>query len=154
MRPTEWLPKVEDFVCVDPPEDDLDGFRAWQIFGGLTVDEAYQKFCECPEIYQEDFMFMADAAFAFYFPVVDRYIREKEPGYSFDEETHMLGYCIELHVGEDCPHTLPLLDRIVKLCCFVLQGLKNVTDDGQRMYPLKETEERWEELLQKTQSLM
>jgi hypothetical protein len=148
------VPTVKDFTCTPKPEDDLDGFCAWQNFGGLTVDEAYQKFCDKSETYQEDFMFMGDAAFVFYFPVVDRYIREKEPDYEFDCETHILGHCIGAHVSEKHSSVRPLYDQIVKLCYFVLQGLKNVTPDAKRGYSPQEIKGVWTELVEKTLSLM
>jgi hypothetical protein len=54
---------------------DLDAEHAWKNFGGKSLDEAYSCFCERPDIYQEDFMFMGNRAFHFYFPVIDRYLR-------------------------------------------------------------------------------
>jgi hypothetical protein len=69
----EDLPRQRDFAA---SKDDLDGMSAWKNFGGLTVSAAHQKFCEIPECYQEDFMWMGGVAFLFYFPVIDRYIRE------------------------------------------------------------------------------
>ncbi|MBL8820867.1 MAG: hypothetical protein JNL96_20010 [Planctomycetaceae bacterium] len=66
------LPTEADF---DPYGGDLDAQCAWRNFGGLTLDEATNKFRERPEIYQEDFMFMGGKAFAFYFPVVEAYLR-------------------------------------------------------------------------------
>lgn len=148
------LPTVEDFVCTAKPEDDLDGFCAWKNFGGLTVEEAYEKFCQCSETYQEDFMFMGDAAFVFYFPVIDRYIREEESGYEFDCETHILGQCIDAHVSGKNPLVRPLYDHIVKLCYFVLQGLKGVNTDERRDYSPRELQTVWEALAEKTLNLI
>ena len=48
------LPSKEDFV----PYGTLDELRAWENFGGLSLDEAYDKLCENPLYYQEDFMWM------------------------------------------------------------------------------------------------
>jgi hypothetical protein len=155
------VPTVEDFTCTPKPEDDWDGFCAWKNFGGLTVDEAYQKFCQAPEHYQEDFMFMGDAAFTFYFPVIDRYIKEKEPEYQmdgkeyqFDGETHILAHCIGMHVSENRPSVRPLYDQLVKLCHFVLLGLENATNDQRRSWSPKEIKDVWAELLEKTLILM
>lgn len=69
-RPPTPLPSQSDF---DPVGCDLDAQSAWQTFGGLGLAEAYAKFLQVPESYQEDFMFMGSRAFAYYFPVVDRY---------------------------------------------------------------------------------
>lgn len=40
------------------------------------MEEAYSRFIEVPESYQEHFMWMGSAAFAYYFPVIDQYLRE------------------------------------------------------------------------------
>lgn len=148
------IPKVEDFVCTPKPEDDLDGFSAWRNFGGMTVDEAYRKFCENSLCYQEDFMWMGDAAFVFYFPVLDRYIREKEPEDKFDCVTHILGHCIGMHISEKHPLVRPIYDQIVKLCDYVLTGLKNVADDDNRSHSVKEIQTVWEALLHETRNLI
>jgi hypothetical protein len=57
------LPTETDF---DPYQGDLDAQCAWKNFGGLTLGEAFVKFEESPETYQEDFMFMGGKAFARY----------------------------------------------------------------------------------------
>ncbi len=67
------LPTEQHF---DPYGGDLDAQCAWRNFGGLTIEEAKVKFCEHPEIHQEDFMFMGGKAFAYYYPVIDSYLRE------------------------------------------------------------------------------
>ncbi len=72
-RPKAPLPGLSDF---DPLDGDLDALRAWNNFGGLGLDQAYPLFLENPLSYQEDFMFMGPAAFDYYFPVIDRYLRE------------------------------------------------------------------------------
>ena len=71
-RPPAPPPSRQDF---DPHGGDLDAREAWKNFGGLGVPEAYEKFLSAPEIHQEDFMFMGARAFAYYFPVIDRYLR-------------------------------------------------------------------------------
>ncbi|MFT5732158.1 MAG: hypothetical protein ACJA2W_000854 [Planctomycetota bacterium] len=60
----------------DPWEGQLDAQHAWRNFGDLTLPEAYEHFMTRPEVFQEDFMFMGCKAFAYYFPVIDRYIRD------------------------------------------------------------------------------
>jgi hypothetical protein len=72
-RPDGPLPTARDF---DPYRGDLDAKWAWDNFGGLSIERAYEVFIERPEIYQEDFMFMGGRAFEYYFPVIDRYLRE------------------------------------------------------------------------------
>lgn len=68
---THSLPDIRDF---DPHEGDVDSQVAWKNFGGLTLEEAFWKFQKDPEEYQEDFMYMGSKAFAYYFPVLERYL--------------------------------------------------------------------------------
>jgi hypothetical protein len=80
-RPRSPLPDARDF---DPWDGNLDAFHAWKHFGGLSLVQAYKLFLENPVCWQEDFMFMGPKAFAYYFPVIDRYLREvsgEEPDY-------------------------------------------------------------------------
>ncbi|MBG88459.1 MAG: hypothetical protein CMO80_16375 [Verrucomicrobiales bacterium] len=81
MNDASQLPKERDF---DPHDGDLDAQCAWKNFGGLDLNQAYAKFVEAPEAYQEDFMFMGPRALVFYFPVIDRYLREVRSEDEFD----------------------------------------------------------------------
>ena len=72
-RPQAPLPDAADF---DPWGRNLDARSAWKNFGGLSLSQAHEFFLENPLNYQEDFMFMGPKAFAYYFPVIDRYLRE------------------------------------------------------------------------------
>ena len=157
------LPTIEDFTYTPNGVHDLDGFHAWKEFGGLTIDDAYKKFCQVPDNYQEDFMFMGDAAFIFYFPVIDKYIREEEAEYAnifdgkkcpFDGETHILAHCIGIHVSDLNPAVRPLYERIVNLCQFVLEGLKVATIHKHRCWQLEDIRIVWTELLEKATALM
>src|SRR5262245_49928512 len=86
------LPRAIDF---DPWKCDLDAQHAWKTFGGLSLEEAYTKFCEIPESYQEDFMFMGSAAFLYYFPVIDEYLRSAVPCDESDDcQADILGSCV------------------------------------------------------------
>ena len=86
-RPLAPLPTEKDF---DPWDGDLDAQYAWKNFGGMTLDQAYVEFCDRPEIYTEDFAFMGPKAFSYYFPVIDRYLREIS---SQEEDDHYdVGY--------------------------------------------------------------
>ncbi len=69
-RPGIPLPSREDFGF------GLDQTAAWRNFGNVTLTDAYARFLESPEHYQEDFMWMDSPAFAYYFPVIDKYLRE------------------------------------------------------------------------------
>jgi hypothetical protein len=72
MTENSSLPTEQDF---DPWGGDLDAQCAWRNFGGLAIDRAKAKFRENPLLYQEDFMFMGTKAFAYYFPVIEEYLR-------------------------------------------------------------------------------
>ena len=72
-RPKAPLPDAADF---DPWGGNLDARHAWKDFGELSLAQAYKLFLENPCSFQEDFMFMGPEAFAYYFPVIDRYLRE------------------------------------------------------------------------------
>ncbi len=139
------IPEIKDFTEVIPPENDLDGFHAWQEFGGLNLAEAYTKFCSHPESYQEDFMFMGARAFLFYFPVIDRYIREIEgPDNGFDGEAWILACGIRNQFEQDARLLAPIRDRAEQLCDFVLHGLSQLPD-GSTFQPLQEIVDAWME---------
>jgi hypothetical protein len=92
------IPTIEDFVSTEDPEQDRDGYRAWKNLGGLSVEAAYAKLRDDPEVYQEDFMWMGDRAFVYYFAVLEKYLRTDEPKREFDGATHILAHCIGMHV--------------------------------------------------------
>ncbi len=99
------LPSKEDFV----PYGTLDELRAWENFGGLSLDEAHDKLCENPLYYQEDFMWMGIQAFAFYFPAVDRFVRDWL-AVANDEtlgQLEIIVECISMQVSEE-GHLLPI----------------------------------------------
>ncbi|MGV3531741.1 MAG: hypothetical protein ACO1QR_05175 [Chthoniobacteraceae bacterium] len=77
QRSRHPLPSETDF---DPHGGDLDAQSAWRSFGNLSLEQAYSLFRSRPEVYQEDFMFMGCRAFEYYFPVIDRYLRETTRG--------------------------------------------------------------------------
>ena len=91
----------------DPYDGCLDALAAWEHFGGLSRDSAYTKFCENPEYYQEDFMFMGGVAFAYYYPVIERYILEssieKNRGEGV-EAMWILAHCIKAQVDAKQVH--------------------------------------------------
>ncbi len=117
---SEWLdsagplPSRDDF---DPGEGCLDALTAWQNFGGLIRTEAFDKFCSSPAVYQEDFMFMGTVAFAFYFPIVERYVFQASADDDGEVEAiWILAHCIiqQLSYPTD-HHVLDLRARIVIL---------------------------------------
>ena len=98
----ETLPNRDDF---NPTGCYLDADWTWGNFGGLDLSEAFARFCEDPDMYQEDFMFMGSAAFSYYFPVIERYIYESQivPESEFDSEVEamwILAHCINSQFTE------------------------------------------------------
>lgn len=105
----------------------LDAEWAWGNFGGLTLTQAHAKFRERPEIYQEAFMFMGGKAFAFYFPVVESYLRDvpEKENEGDDHEAWILAKCIQNQFdGKTAKHVLHLADRVIMLCHFVRENVR------------------------------
>ncbi|MEM7235428.1 MAG: hypothetical protein AAF517_24865 [Planctomycetota bacterium] len=144
------LPSESDF---DPERGGLDEQWAWREFEGLTVDQAFAKFLKSPSVYDEAFMFMGGAAFAFYFPVIERYLRESRAGEGDDVES--VSFIAEgILLQWEWPTwrlVLPLRDRILELC-------REVLSDPSR-YFLDEREQRravsaWRKLESRTQVIV
>ncbi len=138
------LPTVTDF---DPYRGDLDAKCAWKNFGGLSLDQATEKFEESPETYQEDFMFMGAKAFAFYYPVIDRFLRktvEIAPELRGDRQSWILSQCIQKQFeGQSSHHVLHLKDSILELCDFMLLNIMCFSADWNNPTELGK---QWEEL--------
>ncbi|MGA2853695.1 MAG: hypothetical protein ABSE90_06165 [Verrucomicrobiota bacterium] len=110
------LPTEEDFG------GSLDAKSAWKNFGGLDLNLAYERFCENPLSYQEDFMFMETTAFEFYFPVVDRFLRENHTENEFDDSVAwILGEAIFLQIQSAI--NSELLEKIESLTNYILNHL-------------------------------
>lgn len=135
------LPTERDF---DPYGGDLDAQCAWKNLGGLTLDEAYNKFNECPEIYQEDFMFMGGRAFAYYFSVLDRFLRrtlEIPPEDRNDRQSWIIPQCIKSQFeGKNLPYVQHLRKPALELCEFMLRHIDEFTNDWDNG---AEIEEQW-----------
>lgn len=147
--PAAPLPTEKDFV---PYEGDLQAQSAWKNFGGLTLAEAASKFRELPDVYQEDFMFMGGKAFAFYYDVIDDFLRElPTAGKGDDRQAWILAHDIQLQF--DCKtthHVLHLKTRVFALAEFVLQNIHcfgRDADDRQQIAAV------WTELIEHLASL-
>lgn len=118
-RPSSPLPSEKDF---DPYDGNLDCQHALEIFGGMSLDQAYEEFCDKPEIYQEDFMFMGPKAFIYYFPVIDRYLREVASKDQYgDCEVSILAYTIKEQLDHNVVHqSTNTLSEIHSLTEFIL----------------------------------
>lgn len=120
----EELPTEKDF---DPWNGFLDAQSAWKQFGGLDLEQAYQKFCENPLNYQEDFMFMGPKAFKFYFPVVARYLRECPfPDEYGDSQAWILGRAMSSQLEESTDDELQ--NAIGDLCHYVRTHLSQYAE--------------------------
>ena len=142
-------PTIKEFVATTPPEHDLDGMCAWRHFGGCTVEEALERFRSNPEVYQEDFMFMGDPAFVFYFPVIDTFIRTDEVGRGFDGQTWILAHCIDQHISDEASTLMPIRNKVLDLCNFVLNAIPNIVSHEDRSWDPREIQEAWTELQRK-----
>ncbi len=117
---------------------------AWKNFGGKTLDEAYAFFSAHPDEAQEDFMWMPEGAFRYYFPVVDRYVRslERPPEWEWFLPLQLLPACLQMHIDghEDLSG---LHEPILALCDYVCTHLVHFAAD-----PAEQDEigRRWTEL--------
>lgn len=133
----ESLPTQNEF---DPSGCCLDANHAWEMFGGLTVEEACLKFSRHPQFYQEDFMFMGGVAFAYYFPVIEKYILTVQVDPKRDDEAEavtVLAHCIIAQLEpENLEFVKPVLDNIRRLVTQVRGNLKRYgtnEEDQQRV---------------------
>lgn len=132
---TFWF-RLEQYNSPTPVEKDfdpvggcLDAQSAWRNFGGLNLIDAYEKFTSAPEVYQEDFMFMGSKAFEYYFPVIDRYLREIESEDDWDDcSAAILGSVITMQFEWDtCEFSTRIITDIESLTTFVRANLIRYT---------------------------
>lgn len=123
----EWLPVEHDFS----PFGDLDSQEAWKNFGGLTLARAAEKFRENPLRYQEDFMFMGGRAFAYYYPVIEDYVREfLISSTDVPYELWILAHCIRFQFKEkDNSHVIHLAEKVANLCEYVDSNIDRIDFD-------------------------
>lgn len=147
----ETLPDREDFGALPGY---LDEICAWENFGGLNRTDAYAKFCEDPELYQEDFMFMGSVAFSYYLPVIEQYVREScvAPEDEFEVEAiWVLAHCIRQQFSDPVSAAvLPLRSRVADLVSMVRNNLPryaNAPADQQRV------DSAWQELQDRMEQL-
>ena len=120
------FPGYADF---DPWGGDLDAQTASQNFRGLTRPQAYEKFIDHPEYYSEDFMFMGGAAFAYYYPVIERYLLEF--GFPENQQAWFLAHCIKQQFDADANSIQHLRPRILALLAHVQSHLPFYGEDEQ-----------------------
>lgn len=138
------IPTRDDF---DPTGDCWNANHAWELFGGLTIDEAYVRFLEHPNYYQEDFMFMGGVAFRYYFPVVERYIRHVKVDPLRDDEVEaiwILAHSIKGQLESDNVSLAhPIIGRINDLALHVRSHL---SDYGAEQEDMDRIDLAWAEL--------
>jgi hypothetical protein len=147
----ESLPTQNEF---DPSGCCLDANHAWEMFGGLTIEEACMKFLRHPQFYQEDFMFMGGVAFAYYFPVIERYILTVQVDSKVDDEAEAVGVLAHCIIAQLEPENLefvkPILDSIRRLVAQVRGNLKRYGADEEDQ---QRVDSSWAELEQVLESL-
>lgn len=141
MDDSTQLPTEQHF---DPYDGDLDAQWAWKNFGGLTLEEAKVKYRQRPDLYYEDFMAMGGKAFAYYYPVIDSYLRETPlvpPEYRDDRESWILPQCIKNQFrGWNYPHVRHLKADVRNLCQFVRENLTLFASEASE---LAKIDEQW-----------
>lgn len=141
---TSNLPSERDF---DPYVGDLDAQCAWLNFGGLNLEEATQRFRERPEIYHEDFMHMGGRAFDYYYPVIDRFLRETINlcGDEIDDrQSWILPQCIRYQFeGKNVVYVRNRKREVLELCDFLLSNIDLFVGDWD---PPCEIESQWKQL--------
>lgn len=115
------VPTEADF---DPYDGCLDCQHAWRTFGGMSIEEAFQKFIEHPSFHQEDFMFMGGRAFVYYFPVLDRYLRDfradEDSNDSYDSSAAIIGGGLSVQLLSKTSHELDsIMEEILSLVDYV-----------------------------------
>ena len=147
----EELPTESDFYTDGL---DLDGQHAWKCFGGLTLEQAREKFLENPMGYQEDFMFMGGKAFSFYFPVIEEYSKSVYAADPIGERgVWILSFGIKNHFdGVDLSYVRHLIPRVLSLADFVLSNNLRLN-----RYDCEERErvaEGWEDLVRHIKAIV
>lgn len=99
---------------------DFDVRRAWKSLGGLSLDDAFNKFAQNPFGQVDYFRWIAPAAFIFYFPVVLRYVTgDQSPGDS--DTVSSLAGILESQLEQHGPELEPIFSVIAALCSYVIE---------------------------------
>ena len=121
----------------------LDQNSAWKNFGNLTLNEAWVRFLESPENYQEDFMWMGSAAFAYYFPVIDKYLREERSELEIHNgcSAWILGCDVKMQFQWADGHkpSPQIVEEIRDLSAFVKENTSRYSDDPAEQDRIRES---------------
>ncbi len=123
----------------------LDEICAWENFGGLTLEQAYARFCERPDIYQEDFMFMGWTVFRYYYPVIETYLHEAQVKDEFEDTEAWILAKIIGHQWENprLRRSKDLHQRLLNLCAYVKSHLNQYSLSPRRQADVRAA---WAEL--------
>ena len=108
------MPTQADFQLAPRRVDDLDGWHAWETFGGRTLEEAYAIFSQNALAYQEDLMWMAPKPFCFYLPIALRYL-ESEQSRGDSDIINCLASDIDFHFEKG--HDISDAFSCIKIIC-------------------------------------
>jgi hypothetical protein len=106
------------------------------------MQEAYTRFIEVPESYWADFMWMLPAAFAYYFPVIDQYLREGKWDGPLDFcSTDALGYAVrsQFHWKDGSKPPPQVVQEIADLSAFVQANLGRFSEDPDEQERINES---------------
>ena len=148
VRPKSPLPSEHDF---DPWGGDLDAQCALKNFGGMSLQLAYELFLSSPEFYQADFMYMGWEAFAYYFPVVDRYLRSVTSEDEWDDcEAAILGSAVKSQLDrEGVTFTPHFLNEIEELSSFVQSSVVRYSKSESEQARIRKSWEKIDKKLEK-----
>ncbi|MEM7262192.1 MAG: hypothetical protein AAF488_09395 [Planctomycetota bacterium] len=118
-RPSSPLPVEYDF----DPHGSRAAQSSWECFGGLTIRQAYEKLSDDPENVEAEFAHMGRAAFDYYFPVIDRYLRSADPkDHNDHREARALAYTLAAQLTGDLEPRLA--QELEDLTDFVLGNIR------------------------------
>ncbi|GAB5406699.1 MAG: hypothetical protein Aurels2KO_49300 [Aureliella sp.] len=138
------VPTQADF---DPIGCDLDAQSAWKHFGGLSIDQAFVRFCENSLCYQEDFMSMGTVAFAYYSPMLEKFLHNvPDIEHDDDNEAWIISRgIVNQFDSKDSRKIEHLKDRVIDLAIYVLDNIDRLgADDEER----KRVSDSWQQLIE------
>lgn len=120
---TEKQARLPTQLEINPIPGDLGGEHAVKMFHGKSVTEAELLFRENSLFYQEDFMFMGPAAYAFYFPAAFSYLRSQYSVNDADFVSSMLATMESRVTGEynDAQALGPAINTMLDFCLHALE---------------------------------
>ena len=112
MRPPPAKPAFGDM-------SDPDVRRAWNAFGGKSIEAAFQVFLSNPFGHVHNFLYVGPEAFAFYFPAVARYVTSDDSKGDSDTISSLAGV-LESQLKHHTTALIPVLVDIAEVCRHVV----------------------------------